>query len=176
MAAEEELFELFDDLESQAQAAYAREREAELADRTRSEYAAVSLASRLMASVGTEIMIELGGVGRISGTLQRVAAGWFEVVGAGSRWVVRQPAVAVVTGASDRAVPEIAWSPLARLGLGAALRRLAEEGERCVLHLLDGDRIDGVPRRVGADFVEVEAPARTVLVAFERLAAVQSPG
>jgi len=174
MTAEEELFELFDDLESQAQAAYAREREAELADRTRSEYAAVSLASRLMASVGTEVALELWGIGRVAGTLERVATGWLELSAPGSRWVVRQPAITVAGGASDRAVPEVAWSPLARLGLGSALRGLADSGERCVLHLLDGSRIDGVLRRVGADFVEVEEPTRTALVAFERLGAVQS--
>ncbi|MCA1481579.1 hypothetical protein, partial [Bradyrhizobium sp. NBAIM08] len=38
-----------------------------------------------------------------------------------------------------------------RLGLGSALRRVAETGRRCVLHRLDGTRHDGVLRRVGAD-------------------------
>ena len=69
----------------------------------------------------------------------------------------------------------VAWSPLARLGLGSALRRLADAGERCVLHLLDGTSHDAVLRRIGADFVEVTVgEGRTVLVALDALAAVQS--
>jgi hypothetical protein len=173
---EEELFELFDDLESQAGAAYARDREAERADRARSEYAEVSLASRLMASIGAEMTLEVGGVGRLAGTVERVAAGWLELWAPGSRWVVRQAAITVVAGASERAFPEVAWSPIARLGLGSALRGLGESGERCVVHLLDGTSLDGIPRRVGADFVELETPVRCLLVAFAGIAAVQSPG
>ncbi|CAB4692128.1 unannotated protein [freshwater metagenome] len=72
-------------------------------------------------------------------------------------------------------MPEIAWSPLTRLGLGSVLRRLAESGERSVLHGRDGRRHDGSPVRVGSDFVELgESSGRTVLVAFAALAAVQS--
>ena len=49
----ERFFALFDDLEQQAESLYAEERDLELADRTRAEYSAVTLASRLMASLGT---------------------------------------------------------------------------------------------------------------------------
>lgn len=176
MTWEEELFSLFDDLESQAAAAYALDREAEIADRSRSEYAQVTLAGRLMASVGLEVVVDIRGVGPVSGTLERVATGWFLVSGRGADWVVRQAAVGAVRGASDRAVPEVAWSAVARLGLGSALRRLAESGERCLLHRLDGVRLDGVLRRVGADFVELITgePRRVVLVAYDAIAAVQS--
>jgi hypothetical protein len=72
-------------------------------------------------------------------------------------------------------VPEVAWSPVARLGIGSALRRLADAGERCVLHLVSGVREEGVPERVGADFVELRlAGDRVSLVALAALAAVQS--
>jgi len=173
---EEELFSLFDDLESQAAAAYALDREAEIADRSRAEYAQVPLASRLMASVGQELVVDVRGVGQLAGTLSRVATGWFLLSGAATDWVVRHDAVGSVVGASERAVPDVAWSAVARLGLGSALRRLAESGERCVLHRLDGVRHDGVLRRVGADFVEVEAgeSRRVTLVGLRSLAAVQS--
>lgn len=79
-------------------------------------------------------------------------------------------------GVSVRAIPEVAWSPLARLGLGSALRGLAEAGERCVVHLRDGGRYDGTVRRVGRDFCELVTgeERRTVLVSFGALAAVQS--
>ncbi|MFT4082396.1 MAG: hypothetical protein QM638_07395 [Nocardioides sp.] len=176
MAWEEELFGLFDELEAQAAAAYALDREAELADRSRAEYAEVTLAGRLMASLDTEIVLGVLGVGDVAGRLQRVGRGWALLTGASADWVVELQAVGAVGGASERAVPQIAWPAYARLGLGSALRRLAEAGERCVLHRRDGVRHDGTLRRVGADFVEVVTgePAHVVLLTFETLAAVQS--
>jgi hypothetical protein len=83
-----------------------------------------------------------------------------------------------VHGASDRAVPEVAWPPVARLGVAAALRRLADAAEPCSLHLTDGHRHDGTLQRVGADFVEVSTGevGRLVLVALDHVAAVQSRG
>jgi len=105
-----------------------------------------------------------------------VATGWCLVRGPGQDWVIRLDAIGAVHGGSDRAQPELAWPPVARLGLSAALRRLADGAEPCTLHLVDGRRYDGVLLRVGADFVEVATgeAGRLVLVAFRRLAAVQS--
>lgn len=175
MSWEEELFALFDDLEQQADGLYAAERDLELADRSRAEYHHVSLASRLMASVGGELVLDLVGVGMVAGTLERVGTGWCLLRGPAQDWVVRMEAIATVHGGSDRSVPEVAWSPLTKLGLGSALRRVAEAGERCVLHLLDGSRHEAVLRRVGADFVEARVGEdRGLLVAFAALAAVQS--
>ena len=114
MTWEEELFALFDDLEGQAEALYDAERQAELADRSRAEYQQVTLAARLMASVGAPIGLDVLGIGLIDGTLDRVAAGWCLLSGAGQDWIVRLDAVAAVHGASERAVPEVAWSPLTR--------------------------------------------------------------
>jgi hypothetical protein len=176
---EDEIFTLFDDLEQQAQAAYDAEREVDLVDRSRTEYAAVTLAARLMASVDQEITLDVAGVGPLAGALARVADGWCLVESHGRDWVVRLAAVSSVTGASERAVPDAAWSPVARLGLGSALRRVADAGERCVVHRTDGERYDGVLLRVGQDFAELQEPGRpdaTLLVAFERIAAVQSGG
>lgn len=175
MTWEEELFAVLDDLEQQAEALYDAERDIELADRSRAEYQQVTLASRLMASLGAPVRLEVTGVGVVSGTLDRVGSGWCLVTGHAQDWVVRLDAVAAVHGASERSLPEVAWSPIARLGLGSALRRVADAGERCVLHLLDGASRDALLRRIGADFVEaVEGEGRTVLVAFGALAAVQS--
>jgi hypothetical protein len=175
MAWEEELFAVLDDLEQQAEALYGAERDADLADRSRAEYQQVSLASRLMASVGAPVRLEVRGVGPVAGELDRVANGWCLVRAGDQDWVVCLDAVTVVRGASERSVPEIAWSPVARLGLGSALRRIADTGERCVLRLVDGAAHDAVLRRVGADFVEATVGEGTsVLVAFSNLAAVQS--
>ncbi len=176
MGWENDLFALFDDLEGQAAALYAAERGAEIADRSRAEYQNVSLASRLMASAGTEVRLAVRGVGAVAGVVDRVADGWLLLSAGDNDWVVSLPAVATVEGASVRSVPEVAWSPLTRLGLGSALRRIAEAGERCLLHLLDGSRYEGTLRRVGQDFCEVVTgeERRLVLVAFDALAAAQS--
>lgn len=176
MGWEDELFALFDDLEDQASALHAADRTAEVADRSRAEYQQVTLASRLMASAGTSVVLRVRGVGPVAGTVERVADGWLLLSTGEHDWVVNAPAVLTVEGASVRAVPELAWSPLTRLGLASALRRIAEAGEECVLHLVDGGRHGGVLRRVGADFCElVEGEdRRTVLVAFTALAAAQS--
>ncbi len=173
---DEELFGLFDDLEQQAEALYDAERAPEIADRARTEYQQVPLAARLMASVDRSLTLHVEGVGAVAGRLERVAVGWCLLAGPAGDWIVPLTALAAVDGAHDRAVPEVAWSPLTRLGLGSALRRLADAGERCVLHRRDGRRHDGVVRRVGQDFVEVAQgdPPRPVLVALTGLAAVQS--
>jgi hypothetical protein len=178
MGWEEELFALFDDLEQQAEALYDAERDAELADRSRAEYHHVTLASRLMASVGHDLTLDVRGAGSLAGQLERMGDGWCLVRGAARDWVVAVPAVLGVRGASERSVPEVAWPAVTRLGLGSALRRIAGTGEPCVLHLVDGTGGEAVLRRVGADFVEAEVgerPARR-LVAFAALAAVQSGG
>jgi len=171
---EDDLFSLLDDLEQRAEALYDQEREVDLADRARTEYAAVTLAGRLMASVDAEVALEVRGVGRVAGVLQRVGPDWCLVSGSGQDWVLRTAAVDLVRGASERSVPEVAWSPLARLGLGSALRRIADAGERCRLHTVAGTAYELVLVRVGADFVEGRgADGRPVLVPYEGLAAVQ---
>jgi hypothetical protein len=174
MSWEDDLFALFDDLEGRAEALYDAEREPELADRSRAEYRQVTLASRLMASVERQVTLDVLGVGPVTGRLDRVADGWCLVSGAAQDWVVVLAAVGVVHGAADRSLPEVAWSPVAKLGLGSALRRLADSAERCVLHLRDGSTRDGSLRRVGGDFVELAGGDRVVLVGFDALAAVQS--
>lgn len=174
---DEQLFAVLDDLEQQAEAIYDLERDAEVADRSRAEYGAVTLASRLMASVDAEVSLGVTGVGRVAGRLQRVASGWLLLGSGTAQWVVPLAAISSVGGASSRSVPEVAWSPVTRLGLGSALRRLSEAGEQCWLHRVDGSPLAGVVRRVGADFAEVElAAGRVELVAFNALAAIRSHG
>lgn len=177
MSWEERLFSVLDDLEHQAEALYDAERAADLVDRSRSEYAAVTLASRLAASVGREIGLDVRGVGRLTGTLRRVASGWCLVSAAGPEWVVSLTAVDVVVDPSERSLPEVAWPAVARLGIGSVLRRLADAAEPVVLHLTAGGRHEVVPERVGRDFVEARATdGRCLLVAFDALAALRSGG
>ncbi len=178
MSWEHELFALFDDLEGQAAAAWEVDREAELADRARTEYAAVTLASRLMASRGQSVTIDLPHVGRLAGRLERVGDDWCLVSGQGQDWIVPVRRIVGVQGASPRSVPEVAWSPIDRLGLRAALRRLSDAQARCLVHLVDGTRHEAYVGRVGADFLECRAGTTTgdipLLVPYDALVAVQS--
>ena len=102
MGWEDELFALFDDLEEQASALHAAERTAEIADRSRAEYQQVTLASRMMASVGTTVALGIGGVGVVPGTVERVAEGWLLLSSGEHDWVVSTSAIRSVEGASVR--------------------------------------------------------------------------
>jgi hypothetical protein len=123
------------------------------------------------------VTLAVQGVGSVDGELQRVGPDWCLVHGATQDWMVRLAALTGAEGASERAVPEVAWSPVNRLGLGSALRRLADTGADCRLHTRDGGVRDARVLRVGADFVEAgvgEGGGRVVLVARDALAAVGS--
>ena len=177
MVWDERLFDLLDDLEGQAEALYAAERDAELADRSRAEYASVTLESRLMASTGRQVTLDVAGAGRVSGELRRVGSGWCLVTGEGRDCLVPTDAVESAHGLSERALPEVAWSPVAKLGLGSALRRLADEGLPCVLVTRSGARHDVVLLRIGRDFVEAEADGdqpRRMVLATAAIGVVQS--
>jgi hypothetical protein len=172
---DERLFAFLDDLEGRAEALYDAERETDLVDRSRAKYTAVTLAGRLMASADRDVVLDVVGVGPVVGVLQRVGPDWCLTHGAAQDWVVRLAAVVSVEGASARAVPEVAWSPVDRLGFGSALRRLADAGEPCVVRGVDGTARAGVATRVGQDFVEVTVgEGRTLLLRHDAIAAVQS--
>ena len=99
------------------------------------------------------------------------------VSGDAGDWLVPLGAIVAAQGVSDRAVPEVAWSAVSRLGLGSALRRLADEGAACVVATRGGARHEVVLTRVGRDFVEAETvadPAQRLLVALASIGAVQS--
>jgi hypothetical protein len=174
---DERLFDLLDDFEGQAEAVFAAERDVELADRSRAEYASVTLVSRLMASQGRLVALEVAGVGGVRGELRRVGSGWCLVSGDVGDWLVPVEAVTSAEGLSDRAVPEVAWPHVSRLGLGSALRRLADDATRCVVFTRAGARHEVLLRRVGRDFVEAETVGerpRRLLLATAALGAVQS--
>ena len=175
MSWEEHLFAVLDDLEHQAEGWYAAEREHEVADLSRAEYAQVTLASRLMASTGATLTLDVVGLGPVSGVIDRLGKGWCLLRGDSQDWVVRLAAIATVQGAAARSVPEVAWSLVTNLGFGSALRRLADAGERCLVQRTDGGQHEVQLQRVGADFVEgVEGTARLLLFSFDAIAAVGS--
>jgi hypothetical protein len=174
MSWEKHFFELFDDLEQQAEGMFQAERAAEVADRSRAEYGSVTLASRLMASLGTDVVLRIQGIGVLQGTVRRVAADWCLLVAGMQEWIVRLAAVDQVRGASDRSMAEAAWSPVAKLGFASVLRHLSEGHTSCLLCLVDGTRHETHILRVGQDFVEANIGANaTALFPLSGIAAVQ---
>ncbi|MDQ6642262.1 MAG: hypothetical protein M3Y66_07205 [Actinomycetota bacterium] len=156
MGWESSVLALLDDLEQQAEGLHLVERDLEVADRGVAEYAQVSLASRLHGAAGREVRLTLLGGLTLAGAVERTGADWLLLIDQTQReWVVRQGALAVLQGASSRAVPDAALGVLRRLPLRSVLRRLAEEGAGCLLHLVDGGRLEGRLLRLGDDFAEV---------------------
>lgn len=171
---------LFEDLEQQATGIRLAERDAELADRARGEYAAVTLTGRIHASVGLDVAVTLAGGQVLEGILTEAGADWCAVQAPGPHpvWLVRVPAVAAVRGASPRSVPEAARPVVARLGFGATLRRLASEAAEVGVRLRSGAMLHGRLARVGADFLELETggageSSGPGLVAFTAVEAVR---
>lgn len=168
---------LLEELEQQADGLALAERDAEVAEQTRAEYASVDLAARLHGSLGCRLRAEVRTVGRVEGTLCRVGAGWYLLDGGTQAWVVPLPATSSLRGLSDHGVPARALSVTARLGLASALRGVAQDRDEVALHLLDGSVHRGTLARVGADFVELregEPDSYVLTVPLEALAAVQS--
>lgn len=176
MAWEDALFGYLDDLEQQAEALYDAQRAPDLADREQAEYQQVSLGARLMASLERDLSLQVLGLGPAAGRLARVADGWVLLSGPNQEWLVATSAIVSVGGATERAVPEVAWPAVSKLQITSPLRGLANEALPCAVHVRDGGRYEGNVGRVGADFVEIAtgATGRVILVATAQIAAVQS--
>jgi hypothetical protein len=176
------------DLEQQADGLALERRDAEVAELARAEYAQVDLIARLHASVGDQVVIGLPGVRqdgrepRLEGRLRRVGAGWCLLDDGRSEWLLRVAALVVLEGLAVRGAALEGRPLTARLGLGSALRRVAETRAEAVVHLCDGRLLVGTLARVGADFLDLRsvgeqgapAVARSTTVPFSALAAVRT--
>ena len=138
---EERLLDLFDDLEQQAEGLALAERDALVAEQSRSEYAAVALADRLHASVGTRLLLDVAGLGALDGRLVRAGDGWCLLDADREEWVVVTAAVRAVRGLADGGRAPDARPLTARLGLGSALRGLAGDRTEVLLHRVDGSTV-----------------------------------
>jgi hypothetical protein len=166
---------LFDDLEQQAAGLSLAERDAEVAELRRAEYAGVDLAARLRASIGARLLVDVLGVGPVEGRLYRTGEGWL-LIGAAQDWVVASTAVGSVRGLLDRVAPSGSRPVQGRLGIGSVLRGLAAARSEVVVHRTDGRSSRGTLGRVGADFVEVCASegGHVEVLPFTAVAAVRS--
>ncbi|HET8560041.1 MAG TPA: hypothetical protein VFL69_05945 [Marmoricola sp.] len=156
MRAEQRLFDLFDDLEQQAEGMQLAEREVAVGELAAGEYAGVSLVARLHGARGRAVRVRLWGAGSLQGTLARVGVDWLQLDDpTGASWLVPAAAVTGVGGLDRRAISEEARPVTARLSLRSALRALAGARTEVVVRLLDGGQLEGTLGRVGQDFVEV---------------------
>lgn len=156
------LHDLFEDLEQQAAGLELTERDAELADRARSEYAAVTVSARVHASLGRRVRLMLTDGAALEGVLAQAGPDWCWLGQAGppgvqAECLVRLAAVAVAEGLSPRAVAEAARPAVARLGFGSALHRCAGDDRRLRLRVAGAGDVEARVRRIGADFVEIQA-------------------
>ena len=174
---DDRLGDLFDDLEQQAEGLALAERDAEVAEQSRAEYARVDLAARLHASVGARLRVTVPGVGPLDGLLRRVGDDWCLLEVGEREWIIRTSAAGALRGVADRAVPEPLRPVTARLGWASAMRGAAAGRGDVVLHRWDGTRDRGALGRVGADFVELlgeDGAGQLAVVPLACLVAVRS--
>ena len=178
--------DLFTDLDVEADGLAQRERDAEIAERTRIELAALTVLDRLAAGTGTQVRLDVLGVGRLTGRLLRTAPQWLMLdAGGRSGWVVAVAAVTGIEGLSAAAAP--AAAPLSATttpaGWASIFRTLSRDRDVVSVLRLDGSVVRGMPVRVGRDFVEIwwrdedaatgeRAAPRHTLVPYLALAAV----
>jgi hypothetical protein len=178
---ETELLALFDDLEQQAEGLALVQRDAEVAELARAEYAEVELGARLHASIGSVVEVAARGAGMLRGRLAGAGDGWCLLadteLGSGHEWVVPISSILSVRGLGAGARPEAARPVTARLGVAAVLRRVADAREDIVLVRADGEHRRGRIGRVGADFLELGSrPSGVEVVPFGALGALRSGG
>lgn len=125
---------------------------ADVQDRTRAERAAIELAARLRTGLGGPVAVTVGDGESVAGTLVDVAAQWLLIESPGAQDLVPMHAICLVSGLPQRASELGAVER--RLGIGHALRALARDRVRVVVHT-QGGNVTGLLGAVGADYVEV---------------------
>jgi len=159
---------LFADLEAEAAEMEARARDAEIAERTRAEIAAVRWLQRLRGATGTTVSLAMAGAGPLSGRVRYVGPDWVLVDVVGQDVLVPAAAVLGVTGLGTAAPPDVERVPLT---WAAAWRTLSRDRAVVRVERTDGSVVSGRVDRVGADFVEVSG----VLVPFTAVRAGYAP-
>jgi hypothetical protein len=147
--------QLFDDLESQADALGGAEEFGEIAERTRIETGRLGLVDRLRPVQGQVLGLRCAGVGVLTGRLEWVGVDCVLLSEPSSaESLVPVAAILALTGVSR-------WSDAAagqvhrRLGFRSALRRLARDRVGVRIRLIDGGSMAGTVDRVGLDHLEL---------------------
>ena len=144
---------LFDDLDGQWAAEERRDRDAEVADRTRAERARVALVERCAASRGAALGLWTVTGDVIEGTLVDLGADWLLLRdGANREVLVAGTAVTSVTGLSRHSDPALTSR---RFAVGYALRALARDRAAVVVTDRSGARVSGTIDAVGQDWFDL---------------------
>ena len=143
--------ELFDDLESQAEATMLELEQEDAAEIEVAEQAQILLADRIRARIGSHLVVGVEGES-YAGDVIDASRAWVLLAGPVSDVLVPMSAIAWVDGL-ERSAPSPQGAEL-KIGLGHVLRRLAQE-EVDVRVLCAGRTVSGVIDRVGYDHLEV---------------------
>ncbi|GAB3080747.1 hypothetical protein GCM10027053_51390 [Intrasporangium mesophilum] len=159
---------LFDDLEAVAAAERSRERDGEVADRTRRERGQLDLQSRMLANLGNDAVSCRLHAGSVSGRLVDVGPDWALLESRGRSVVVALAAVRALTGlASGARIPTV----VARsFSLAVVLRGVSRDRSRVEVVDLEGRSLVGTIDSVGADHIELVIHAADVPRRHEHLA------
>lgn len=162
---------LFADLEAQFETGQAAGLAAEVVDLTRAEIASITLADRLHAQVGHELVWWTVDGERLAGALLEAGADWVLVGAARQERLLPLTAVSAVGGLARDAEPPADGPVRRRLPLTVVLRRLARDREPVELTVRGGRGYLGTVERVAADHVDVAVrhPDRPLRDAVERV-------
>lgn len=170
--------DLFADLEAQAEAADAAELAAQVDALQVATWARTPWTDRLRPRLGAEVRLRLVDGGAVVGRLDGLGPDWLLLVGT-EEVLVPTGSVVELGELPGRSEPERS-AVVARLGIGHALRRLADRAEPVVVRRLGGPDLRGLVVRVGLDHLDlavddVDAGARrpVVTVTFAGLVAVR---
>lgn len=146
---------LFQDLESQLQAATDARQESEVRDRTRAEQARVTLLQRLAGQTGRPVGVSTTGGRSLTGVLTNVGSQWIALAVEERSVIVPLSSVQVLRSLG-RSVGQPLAGIEAKLGLGSALRALSRDRAHVALWVASpSSRYAGVIDRVGADFLDL---------------------
>jgi hypothetical protein len=148
---------LFADLEASLEAEDRAQFESEVTELARAERAALHLADRLRAHVGSVLAVHLVEGDEVRGRVGEVGADWLLVAEPAGGALVPLASVVGVEGLTRASAPAPSpdGPPALRPRIGVALRAIARDRSYVWLRLRGGLRIGGTLDRVGADHVDV---------------------
>ncbi len=166
---------ILDDLEQLADGLHLRARDQEVAERAQAEYAAVTLMSKIHASIGREITLALAGSFPLRGVVERTGDGWLLLADpAGPEWLIPVGSVRSLRGLSAKSVAAEALGVSRSLTWRSVVRGLIVDGAPCGLLLDDAHVVRVRLVRAGADFLEAQVgDQETVAVPWAALRAIR---